>query len=628
MFFLIFGIMSKSYKFLFTLSLAITFFLLIIIVLLNKKQFQLNQSEVRQYKSFKLSEELRTSSDDLTRFARTYVLTGDSFWEKKFWETLSIRNGKIPRPDGKKISLKDSMIKIGFSKEEIRLFNLSESNSNELVKVEEDAFNAVKGIFRDSLGRFTIKKEPDPEWAKEILFNDKFHAAKKEIMSPIFQFNERVDKRTVLEIKKIKKEVDNLTYLSIILIISLVGFLIFFLLFTQSKIKEQEKYEIDLKKAKKRAEKNARFKSIFLANMSHEIRTPLNAIIGFTNQLTTLYKNDDIYQKYMKIVKSSGEHLLNLVNDVLEVSRIEANQLKITQSTFLINELMDETYELFLKHKNNVGRDNVELILRKGQENGMAVFSDKTKIKQVLNNLIDNAIKFTRKGCVELGYEINNEEQKILFYVKDTGAGIPEKQKSTIFRRFLQSDQTIDENAKGTGLGLEISKVIVKAMKGEIWVKSQLDKGSTFYFTIPLIQNQDFKKQKKKNNYIKMKPKKILIAEDSNVNFLLLKLFLKEEKYEIIRAIDGVEAIDAIKKDSSIELILMDVRMPKLNGWEAIKEIRKFNTEIPIIVQTANSFDSDFEESLRVGATDFISKPIRKDELLKKINKAFLETKK
>ncbi len=620
--------MIKSYKFLFTLSLAITLFLLVIIVLLNKKQFQLNQSEVRQYKSFKLSEESRTSSDDLTRFVRTYVLTGDAVWEKKFWETLSVRNGKIPRPDGKKISLKDSMMKIGFSKEEIRLFNLSESKSNKLVKVEEDALNAVKGIFRDSLGNFTIKKEPDPEWAKKILFDAKYHAAKKEIMTPIFQFNERVDERTVSEIKKIKKEVNNLTYLAIILIISLTGFLIFFLLFTQSKIKEQEKYEVDLKRAKKRAEKSDRFKSIFLANMSHEIRTPLNAIIGFTNQLTTLYREDDIYQKYIKIVKSSGEHLLNLVNDVLEISRIEANQLKITEATFFIHELMNETYELFLEYKNNLGKDNIELILRKGQKNDTAVFSDETKLKQVLTNLINNAIKFTHEGYVELGYEIKNEEQKILFYVKDTGVGIPEKQKNTIFKRFLQSDQTIDENAKGTGLGLEISQVIVKAMKGEIWVESELDKGSTFYFTIPLIHNQDFKRPEKKNNYIKMKPKKILIAEDSNVNFLLLKLFLKEEKHEIIRAMDGIEAIDAIKKDPAIELILMDVRMPKLNGWEAIKEIRKFNKEIPIIVQTANSFDSDLEESLRVGATDFISKPIRKDELLKKINKAFLEPKK
>ncbi|MFV0530629.1 MAG: ATP-binding protein [Flavobacteriales bacterium] len=615
--------MVRAYRFLFTLSLAITLFLLVIITLLNKKQAQLNKSEIKQYKSFKLSEELRSSSDNLTRFCRTYVLTGDSIWEKKFWEVLARRNGKIPRADGKTISLRDSMMKIGFSEEEIQLFNLSESNSNELVKVETAAFYAIKGIFRDSLGNFIIKKAPEPEWAREILFNNDFHVAKESIMLPIHQFNESVDKRTVSEIKKIKKEVETLTYVLIVLIISLIGILMFFGVLIQNKIRKQNQYENDLKRAKKKAEESAEFKSVFLANMSHEIRTPLNAVIGFANQLTQFYKEDELYQKYIKIVKNSGEHLLNLINDILEISKIEANQLTIKKSNFFIHKMMDEAFELFSAYKKNLGKDDVELILTKDQKADIAIFSDETKLKQVLTNLINNALKFTHKGSIEIGYKIEKAKQEILFYIKDTGLGIPEKQRETIFKRFLQSDQTIDENAKGTGLGLEISQAIINALDGKIWVESELNRGSTFYFTIPLIEVQDFQKSQEQKEIVDVKSKKILIAEDSDVNFLLLELFLKNQNHEIIRVTDGIEAVKTMKTDSTIDLILMDIRMPKLNGWETIKKIRKFNTDIPIIVQTANSFDSDLEESLKVGATDFISKPIRKEELFKKINKIF-----
>ncbi|APD06274.1 histidine kinase [Flavobacteriaceae bacterium UJ101] len=616
--------MVKAYKFLFTLSLAITLFLLVIIVLLNKKQVELNQNEIKQYESFKLSEELRISSDDLTRYCRTYVITGDPIWEKKFWKVLAIRNGEIPRPDGKTISLKDSMVKIGFSDKEMKLFNLSEANSNNLVNTEIAAFNAVKGIFRDSLGNFTVKKEPDPEWAKKILFDDQYHVAKKAIMSPIHQFNDHVDKRTVADIKKIKKEVGLLTYVLIILIISLIAFLIFFLVLIQNKIQEQRQYERDLKSAKKKAEESDEFKSVFLANMSHEIRTPLNAIIGFANQLTTFYENDTIYQKYIRIVKNSGEHLLNLINDVLEISKIEANQLTITQSPFYINELMNEIYEMFLEYKSNLEKNDVELVLKKDEEYDLIISSDETKLRQVLTNLVNNAIKFTFEGFIEIGYEVNQKEKEILFYVKDTGVGIPDKQKETIFKRFLQSDQTIDENEKGTGLGLEISQAIIHALGGEIWVESEINIGSTFYFTIPLVEVEGLsKKDAKEKKNVKLSPKKILIAEDSDVNFLLLKLYLTDGNHEIIRVTNGIDAIEKMREGHDIELILMDVRMPKLNGWEAIKEIRTFNTIVPIIVQTANSFDSDLEESMKVGATDFISKPIMKEELLKKLNKVF-----
>ncbi len=621
--------MVKAYKFLFTLSLVITLFLLVVIILLNKKQIQLNISEAKQYKSFKLSEELRSSSDNLTRYCRTYVITGDSIWEEKFWNTLAVRNGEIPRPDGRQISLKDSMMKIGFLEEEVQLFNQSEKNSNILVETERAAFNAMKGIFKDSLGNFTIQDSPDPDFAKRILFDEEYHQYKKDITEPILQFNNQVENRTLSEIKKIEKEISLLTYVLVFLIISLIILLIFFLILIQSKIRKKRQYEVDLKKAKKKAEENDKFKSIFIANMSHEIRTPLNAIIGFANQLTTFYKNDKEYQRYITIVKNSGEHLLNLINDILEISKIEANKLIVKKSSFLLDEIVNEMYVLFSEYKRNIGKEHLELELKRDTTEDRTIISDKTKLKQILANLIGNAIKFTHTGKVEIQYHFNDESKEIVFCVKDTGVGIPREQRETIFKRFLQSDQTIDENEKGTGLGLEITRAIVHALKGKIWVESEVGKGSSFYFTIPLLEHEIQNNENEEGNEVeKIRGlKKVLIAEDSDVNFLLLRLFLKEQDCEIVRVMNGVEAIEMMENDTEIDLVLMDVRMPKLNGWEAIKNIREFNTSIPIIVQTANSFDSDLEESLKVGATDFISKPIKKEELLTKIEAIFLNKK-
>ncbi len=590
-------------------------------MLLNFKQNELNDYEIKQYQSFRLSEELRASSDDLTRYCRTYVITNDSKWEKKFWEVLAVRNGEIPRPDGRTISLKDSMIKIGFSNSEIELFNLSESNSNKLVKTELDAFNAIKGLYRDSLGNYTIKKDPNPEWAKKILFDDEYHLNKKSITKPIYQFDRQVDLRTANEINKIKIEVSIFIYILILLIISLIAIFIFFLILIQNKIKEQVKYERRLKEAKLKAEESAEFKSRFLENMSHEIRTPLNAVIGFANQLIHFYPSDRTYQKYINIVKNSGEHLLNLINDILEMSKIEANKLTFNKVPIHVNDMLADIYQLFMGHKDNVGKSKLELKLKKIEDNKLVFLSDETKLRQVLTNLLNNAIKFTEEGSVELGCEFKKDTNQILFYVKDSGVGIPEEQIRTIFKRFLQSDQTVNENKKGTGLGLEISQAIVNALGGQIWVESEINHGSTFFFTLPYIEaklpeNNRQEEIKEKNQ----KSKKILVAEDSDVNFLLLKLFLKEKNHDIIRVVNGLEAVETMKDNDDIDLILMDVRMPKLNGWDAILEIRKFNKKIPIIVQTANSFDSDFEESMRVGATDFISKPIKKEVLLKKIN--------
>ena len=287
--------MVKAYKYLFTQSLIITIFLLIIIVLLNKKQKELNDNEIEQYKSFKLSNELRNSSDELTHYCRTYVLTGDSIWEEKYQDLLDARDDNMIIPSNEEINLINNFSALNFSKEEIEVFNLAKKNSQDLVEVELEAFKLVKNI-SDS------NKYSDLNKAKRIIFDENYSSAKENIRNLINDFNRKVDSRIMINIIKAKNQVEVLTYILMILIVTLIASLIFFLVLIQNKVKEQKQHERDLKEAKKEAEESDKFKSIFLANMSHEFRTPLNAIIGFGTQLKSFYKDDPIYQKYIRIV--------------------------------------------------------------------------------------------------------------------------------------------------------------------------------------------------------------------------------------------------------------------------------------------------------------------------------------
>ncbi|MFW6095345.1 MAG: ATP-binding protein [Bacteroidota bacterium] len=389
---------------------------------------------------------------------------------------------------------------------------------------------------------------------------------------------------------------------------------------SQSNVTERKKYEEQLKIAKEKAEESDKLKSAFLANMSHEIRTPLNGILGFSYLLSKEELKKSQKEKFNKIIKHNGKQLLNIINDILDISKIEAHQLTLYNSAFSLNEMMKEIETLYLNNEKLI-KKQIKFSSHLGlNTNNDLIIADRERIMQILQNLINNAIKFTDKGEIEFGYE--QKEQKLKFYVKDTGSGIPKEKQKDIFERFSQEKKNHKQNVDGTGLGLSIAKGLLDLMGGKIWVESEVEKGSTFYFTIPLKkakQNQHGEDSRKKN--LDLSDKTILIVEDDYNSYLLLKTILKESNCKIIYADNSYKAIETIKTNPNIDLILMDIRLPQMDGLTATKEIKKIREDIIIIAQSAYAMSEDKKKSIKAGCSDFISKPIDKEELIKIVNK-------
>lgn len=378
-----------------------------------------------------------------------------------------------------------------------------------------------------------------------------------------------------------------------------------------------------LQLAKEKAEEADRLKSTFLANISHELRTPMNGIIGFS-KLIIDSKNIDLetQKKYLSIIFQSGNILLNLVNDIIDLSKIEAKQLKLNNSEFKLNVLIDELLDIFVSERDNIGKKNIKIIAEKEYDyKDLSIYSDANRIRQVLFNLLTNALKFTTEGSIKFGYYI--ESQNIVFFVKDTGIGLTQNEKDFIFERFRQGDDKKTRRYGGAGIGLTISKGIVENLKGKIWVESEKDLGSTFYFTIPFnrVQNDYVVVEKVKSHLEFIWPgKTILIVEDSIVSYELLTKFLKDTKVSFIHASDGEQAVNLVKSNDKIDLVLMDIQLPIMDGLEATRQIKIFKPDLPVIAQTANAMDEDRHNIENAGCDDYISKPISRLELLHKIN--------
>ncbi len=381
----------------------------------------------------------------------------------------------------------------------------------------------------------------------------------------------------------------------------------------------------ELRMAKDKAEESDMLKTAFLANMSHEIRTPMNAILGFSNLLLDPNSTESDKKEFIKLIRSNGEVLMNLINDILDISMIESDQLKIINTMLSPADLIQEIRYFYEMQKVEMGKAHLEI----GVDYDLAcsnllISSDKNRIRQILSNLISNAIKFTDKGSVMVGFRLNDPDN-ILFYVKDTGVGIPENLHNAIFDRFNKFNRNETQLYSGTGLGLAICKELVEIMKGKIWLDSSVGLGSTFYFTLPIInigtsQNNSASSSKDKSNEFKFNNKTILIAEDVASNFQLLKVYLSKTNADVLWAKSGKEAIDIFSSTPKIDLILMDIQMPELNGIQAIKSIRELSSSVPIIVQTAFAFDNEVEKSYHAGCNDYLTKPIKKEELLFKIS--------
>ena len=391
-------------------------------------------------------------------------------------------------------------------------------------------------------------------------------------------------------------------------------------------ITERLSFIQELKHAKAIAEQSDKLKTAFLANMSHEIRTPMNSIIGFSNLLTDSNIEEEKKTEYLHHIIKSSNALLSLIDDIIDISKIEAGQLTITKSEFNINAAVKEIFDSF-KASNTKKTVALNLVLPPDSDS-YKLDSDVMRIRQVLSNLIGNAIKFTEKGTIEVGYDIEAEGDNadIKFYVADTGIGIPKEMQETIFERFRQVDETTSRKFGGTGLGLAISKRIVMLLGGRIWVESEPGKGSIFYFTLPFkvenIEHSDDNERFISSKY-DWKDKTILIAEDEDTNFELLKAALHKTKVNVIWAVNGLEAVEICKANKNIDLVLMDIRMPKMNGYEATKKIKSFRKNLGVIALTAYAMAEDGAKSLEAGCDMYFSKPIRPSKLLSVIDRFF-----
>lgn len=385
----------------------------------------------------------------------------------------------------------------------------------------------------------------------------------------------------------------------------------------QSQNEEYKQINKDLLDAKQRAEESDKLKTAFLQNISHEIRTPMNGIMGFTNLLLKPNLTEDNKRKYIDIIHSNCQGLLGIINDIIDISRIERGQVSLHLSEFNLNKLFDELEQFFTP---SARIKDLKLICKKGlSEEESIIVADDLKIKQVLNNLINNALKFTMSGFIEYGYFIKNN--LLEFYVKDSGIGIPKDKFENIFERFRQIENEIKESRVGIGLGLSISKALVSIMNGQIYVTSEINKGSTFYFTIPF---KSCVKKYSATNEIKINiknftDKNILIVEDDDSNLLYLKELISDTNANVFETKSGIEAVQICKNNPEIDVVLMDIKLPDIDGFEATRRIREFNKTVPIIAQTAYAFTADKEKSLVVGCNDYFPKPIDSDLLIKKL---------
>ncbi|MDD4921469.1 MAG: histidine kinase N-terminal 7TM domain-containing protein [Bacteroidales bacterium] len=377
----------------------------------------------------------------------------------------------------------------------------------------------------------------------------------------------------------------------------------------------------ELLSAKEKAEESDRLKTAFLANMSHEIRTPMNSILGFISLLQEPDLTGEERDEYFSIVKNAGKRLLNTIHDIIDISKIEARQMTIDFSNFDVNEMMGDFYQIFEPEAEAKGLTfNEPALLPKEQS---LIKTDRSKVYSVMTNLIKNALKYTNDGVLEMGCVRSHKD--ILFFVKDTGIGIPENKRQAIFERFIQADISNTRTYEGSGLGLSISKAYVEMLGGTIWVESEFDQGSTFFFQIP-VTNAPLNAVALTSDHMdavfrETVPLNILVVEDDLINFEYVNIILRKDSHQVWHTFTGAEAVALCRQQAKFDIILMDIKLPDIDGYEVTRRIRSFDKKTPIIAISAFAFQDDREKALACGCNEYLSKPIKKELLLAALEK-------
>ncbi|HEX2934240.1 MAG TPA: ATP-binding protein [Bacteroidales bacterium] len=379
----------------------------------------------------------------------------------------------------------------------------------------------------------------------------------------------------------------------------------------------------ELSIAKEKAEESDRLKTAFLQNMSHEIRTPMNAIMGFSDLITEYYGNKPKLEAFSQIISQRSKDLLAIINDILDIAKIESGQLPVNYEICDLDALFSELLVFFNENRKSKEKENIALTIRRIPNPSLSlIITDKIKLKQILINLIGNAFKFTEEGQIVVGCELNGQN-RLEFFVSDTGVGIPLDKQKMIFERFTQVNSDKNKLHSGTGLGLSIVKGLLNLLDGEIWLESEPGKGSTFHFTISYQPANVAAQKKNEPDFIEMhsfKGRKLLLVEDDFYNAEYLKEILSRAGFNTTHTIYGKEAIE-LSLNNSFDIVLMDIGLPDMNGYKATQQIKQKKPDLIIIAQTAYATPIDREKSLEAGCDDYISKPIKRDILMDLLNK-------
>lgn len=393
---------------------------------------------------------------------------------------------------------------------------------------------------------------------------------------------------------------------------------------------ENKKLEKELHKTREKLISSEKFKSAFLANMSHAVRTPMNAIIGFSELIGMEGISDQKKLEFTRIINEKGHQLLALIDDIIEISKLESGKLELNYSQINLDDFLNEVFAATLQKKLKSGKELVELILEKNplEEYG-SISTDPGRLQQILNNLLAFSLRNTSKGTVKFGYNIK-DAKVVEFFVQDTGIGLIQDDIKHLFDYFWQFEDITHQRLSGIGLGLTISKNLIEAFGGKILVSSELNKGIEFYFTLPIDKPG---RSKKHENLIDLvstdqsrlepiwKDKVILVVEDEEVNYQFIEAVLEKSQVQMLHAENGDQALELCKTINKIDLILMDIKLPEKNGYEITREIKEFRKDIPIIAQTAFSIMEVKDKCLSSGCEDVISKPLEIESFMQKINK-------